>query len=403
MPANSEKDLLEKVEFLVGTQNNISNKLSVLAKEPFDEEICTFLYDLSSQINKVNINRLPDLATFSFWIRKASIEKLKQRFLKDDEYCRIGRGVVFHVSPSNVPVNFAYSLVVGLISGNANIVRVSSKIFEQVDLIASAINRTLEKYESVKPYINLIRYDREKNITDFFSSVADVRVIWGGDETISEIRKSPLRSRASEVTFADRFSLSVIDSNKYMEEGNPRKVAIDFYNDTYLTDQNACTSPFLVVWTGNKILEAKELFWNSLYDLVKEKYLFQDIQGINKLSDEYIVLAKKENIKAIESRDNLITRMQINELDEDLYEFKGNSGLFFEYDCSDIRELVNICNNVKCQTIGYYGDKNMFAPLLDCHVKGIDRIVPLGKTMDFDLIWDGYDLIDRFTRIITTS
>ena len=24
---------------------------------------------------------------------------------------------------------------------------------------------------------------------------------------------------------------------------------------------------------------------------------------------------------------------------------------------------------------------------------GIDRVVPFGKTTDFDLIWDGYDLI----------
>jgi hypothetical protein len=33
-------------------------------------------------------------------------------------------------------------------------------------------------------------------------------------------------------------------------------------------------------------------------------------------------------------------------------------------------------------------------------IKGVDRIVPIGKTMDFDLIWDGYDLIERFTRTI---
>jgi hypothetical protein len=29
---------------------------------------------------------------------------------------------------------------------------------------------------------------------------------------------------------------------------------------------------------------------------------------------------------------------------------------------------------------------------------GIDRIVPIGKTTDFNLIWDGYDLINVLSR-----
>ena len=32
--------------------------------------------------------------------------------------------------------------------------------------------------------------------------------------------------------------------------------------------------------------------------------------------------------------------------------------------------------------------------------QGIDRIVPIGKTMDFSLIWDGYDLIETLSRKI---
>ena len=38
--------------------------------------------------------------------------------------------------------------------------------------------------------------------------------------------------------------------------------------------------------------------------------------------------------------------------------------------------------------------------LLTSGIKGIDRVVPIGKTMDFDFIWDGYDLISQLTRII---
>ena len=33
-------------------------------------------------------------------------------------------------------------------------------------------------------------------------------------------------------------------------------------------------------------------------------------------------------------------------------------------------------------------------------LKGIDRVVPIGHSADFDLVWDGYDLINYYTRIV---
>ena len=31
---------------------------------------------------------------------------------------------------------------------------------------------------------------------------------------------------------------------------------------------------------------------------------------------------------------------------------------------------------------------------------GVDRVVPIGTTLDFSLNWDGYDLINQMSRII---
>jgi hypothetical protein len=269
-----------------------------------------------------------------------------------------------------------------------------------VRIIASAINETLEKYESLRRYIFLVRYERNKVVNDYFSSVADVRVVWGGDATINELRKSSLRPRASEVVFADRYSLSVIDSDVFIVHENYDAVAQGFYNDTYLTDQNACTSPFLIVWTGSRKEEAKKIFWERVYKLVSDKYVFQDIQSVNKLTSQYIAVANLHSASVIDMPDNLIVRVKVDKLTYDLYEYKQNSGFFFEYDCDDVSDLVAISNNVKCQTIGYIGDVNSIASIMNFGIKGVDRIVPIGKTMDFDLIWDGYDLIERFTRTI---
>jgi hypothetical protein len=34
-------------------------------------------------------------------------------------------------------------------------------------------------------------------------------------------------------------------------------------------------------------------------------------------------------------------------------------------------------------------------------IQGIDRIVPLGKALDFDITWDGFDLLTSFLRLVT--
>lgn len=101
--------------------------------------------------------------------------------------------------------------------------------------------------------------------------------------------------------------------------------------------------------------------------------------------------------------DNLIVRVRISGIPDNLMELKDNSGYFFEYDCRDILELRSLCDDLRCQTIAYIGEREMFDPLLASGIKGVDRIVPVGQTMDFSFIWDGYNLYERMTRTIVIS
>lgn len=401
MPQNFKFDLLDKVNFLVGSKENILTCSEITPKIPFDEEILQFLHGVSNYLMKdAAAKKYSDVITFAYWIRKASLQKLKAQFLKDDGKFHIGRGVAFHIAPSNVPVNFAYSLTAGLIYGNCNIVRVSSKNFPQVDIISDAFCAVLDDYPQIAPYITVIRYERIREINDLFSALCDVRVLWGGDNTIFEIRKSPLKPRATEITFADRYSLAVIDSETYISTENKQRLAEDFYNDTYFSDQNACTSPFIVIWLGNCIEQAKKIFWDNLYQVVKKKYVLQSIKSVDKLTAAMIAAVNIPNCSLEPYTDNLIIRVKVNEANIKLVDYRENCGFFFEYDCQNILDLKNLCNDTRCQTVGYLGNKEIFLPLIKAGIKGIDRIVPIGKTMDFNLIWDGYELGAMFTRTI---
>ena len=407
--AESSDAVLDKISYLVGDKNLVTNLSCVAPKMPFSKDILDFLNDLSKKLMKsCETKAFPDVLTLGFWLRKSSLLSLRKRFMSNDSNNHIGRGVAFHIAPSNVPVNYAYSLFTGLLCGNANVVRVPSKDFAQVEIINKAICDVLEEHSDMKPYIVLLRYERDQEINDALSALCDVRVIWGGDVTIAELRRSPLPPRATEITFADRYSLAVIDSDEYMrllrddvDNKAAARIASDFYNDTYLSDQNACTSPRVVVWTGSAKKEAKEIFWKNLSTLVKEKYYFQPIQCVDKLSMEYIVsVSRLCTMKQNSKGDNRLVRIQVSELSPKLMDYRGNSGYFYEYDCDDILMIRDFCNDTHCQTIGLLGEGTIVTPLLKSGVRGVDRIVPIGHTMDFDMIWDGYNLVERFTRTI---
>lgn len=393
--------VFNKINILVGNAANISNISKLPVMKPFNPEVISLLTDISKELMTANESRLfPDIVTLGFWLRKGSIENLRERFVTGQNL--VGRGVAFHIAPSNVPVNYAYSLFSGILCGNANIVRIPSKDFPQVTIINAAINKvlSLEKYQELVPYINLVRYERDKDINDYFSAICDVRIIWGGDTTVNELKKSPIGSRSVDITFADRYSLAVVDSDYYLSQGDKKRIAFDFYNDTYLSDQNACTSPRVVVWLGSKIEEAKTSFWNELENLVEEKYSFQVIQGVDKLSQLYLAASDLHGMIKINGRDNLLYRIKVDKLTPELMKYKGNSGLFYEYDCKNILSIRSFCNDTRCQTIGRLCEMKEIEPLLCAGIKGVDRVVPVGHTMDFDLNWDGYNVVNQLTRTI---
>ena len=171
------------VKFLFPKEFNMDVFINNTSIEPFSENTIEFLNALSLELNREpSIRNYPDVATFAFFCRKANIYNLKKVFSNESFY-RLGRGIVFHIAPSNVPVNFAYTLICGLLSGNLNIVKVPSKEFEQVAIICNAIQKlSLDpKHHFITSKIVLIKYDRNSSSTAYFSSICDVRIIWGGD------------------------------------------------------------------------------------------------------------------------------------------------------------------------------------------------------------------------------
>ena len=371
---------------------------------PFAPQAAELLSDLSAALLANPAARdYPEIAAFAFFCRRKNLELLQKPY--DDLELRLGRGLAFHIAPGNVPMNFAYSLAAALLSGNASIVKAPSKPFEQVKITCDVLETLLNtKHQAFKPYVNVIEYARERqDITEAFSAICDVRVIWGGDETIHRVRQAALKPRAFDITFADRWSMALLSADAILrlDELAIGELAKGFYNDTYLYDQNACTSPRLCVWMGEEALlrQAKEKFWDAVHREAAARYLLYPVTAVDKQTELFRAAILLDGIKKEQTKDNMIVRIRLERLVPDIMAIRCSGGCFLEYDAADLSELKPILTE-KLQTVACAGiaPTTVRSFVASAGVKGVDRVVSIGHTMDFSLVWDGLDLIRTLSR-----
>lgn len=376
-------------------------------KKIFDEAVCDFLGKLSEELRAdMRAKQYTDILTFAFFIRRANLKLMRERY--EDVKYMIGKGTVFHIAPSNVPINFAYSWVFGLLAGNANIVRVSGKDFIQVRIICEVLQKLMqdEIYHWVSRENSIVMYNHEKKeLTDLFSRQCNVRLIWGGDRTIEAIRQSKLPPRSTEITFADRYSFGMMDA-KVVTESTDKELKYlvkNFYNDTYLMDQNACSAPHMICWIGKTDVckSAQDRFWNQMA-IEAERYPLEDM----KVSEKYTKLCSElieVETEKVNRYQNLLYVVSLKNMPEHVMRLRGKYGMFFQKNFKTVEEALTYFDDTRVQTCVVYGIKGdvVRTKAINMHLMGVDRVVPVGKSLDIDLKWDGYDMIRILSREIS--
>ena len=260
-----------------------------------------------------------------------------------------------------------------------------------------------KKHFQVKNMITILRYSNNDEITKKFSTLCDARIIWGGNSTIANIRKFETKARAIDIPFADRYSISLINSEKFLKlnEYKTKNVVKNFYNDTYLVDQNACSSPHLILWKGKSDSKARKKFWHNLNILVKEKYNPPEISSIDNYSKLVSELIKKKNILSYKKFNKSLYVVSLKKLFPKLFVEKSKWGFFYECNIKNLNNL-NYVSNRGLQTLTYFGFSKKFLRTFfqKNNFNGIDRIVPFGQALNINLIWDGYDLTKILSREI---
>lgn len=381
-----------------------------LPLKPFSEIALNFCSALSKELFEVEkITFYPDIAALAYWLRASHLSGLKERFdaSKRPQEHLVPRGLTFHIAPANVETLFVYSWVLSLLAGNLNAIRLPSRDSPSKELIFKTITTLLKTphFDEIAKRTLLLRYGHDDVITAYLSDHADVRMIWGGDATVKTIRKIPLKVEGKELVFVDRYAyaaLRAVHWNKLNGEERS-KVVQAIYNDTYYFEQQACSSTRALFWIGSKeeVEKARQTFYPLLQEIIGKKKLQFPTAFILKKQTHISALALSESLQKVQRTSNELTVIELNGLSPLLRDSCGG-GLLFHVQLNSLDDLIPFASHQDqtLTTLGFSSDE-LFTLAQSLNGRGFDRIVPIGQALEFNAVWDGYDLLRELTRVVT--
>jgi hypothetical protein len=397
---HSENLLCTELSCLVATDYSL---------KPFDSRTLDLLDALSKAIfaDKA-VNRRPEIVALGFWLRKTHLKKMmhdQEHLINNSQYRLAPLGKVFHICPANVDTMFIYSMVVSLLMGNRNVLRISKRMDAPHVLgLFDKLNQLLgtQEYELFKDYINIVSYGHNELINNYLSSAANARLIWGGDATIKTFQTFEKAPRTKDIVFADRISMMILDSESVLScEGKSwDELLRNFYNDAYTFDQMGCSSPQTIYFLGSpkSCVDAREKLSKGLELYLRSEYE-NDINSLASLKLNRMVDDAVAGKILTHSGNNLFKLLALAEISDSNSLHSCGGGYFYYSDCEKISELASLSVQ-KVQTISYFGlseeSKNVLYEL--AFGEGIDRIVKVGKALNFHYIWDGYNLFQELSR-----
>jgi hypothetical protein len=405
------------VRFPPGPDTTVAGLLQDLAAEPTDgrlsvgdERVRDFLAAFSRRLLRADLGRrYPELGSLGFFLRRGEIARALER-LSDGAggIRRFPRGLVLHFPPANVDTIFVYSWALSALSGNANVVRVSPRSAGAAEAILDALGEVLaDCHPAIAQTQRMVTYARDEATTAALCAACDLRVIWGGDRSVADLRRYPLSPLARDLTFPDRSSFAAVSVTGWQAaEPAVRRSAVDgFANDVFWFDQAACSSPRTLFWVGEPAAAqaARAQFGSLLAEVVAQRGWDVDAaMAVEKRVATY-GLAATGAATRVAFAGNAVADVDLSGLEALPRQWLG-AGTIAHLTVDALADLVPAVSR-KEQTMVQFGFSRTELDefLTRLAGRGVDRIVPFGSALTFAGMWDGYDLLREFTRITTVQ
>lgn len=149
-------------------------------------------------------------------------------------------GVVFHVGAGNVFIGILDSLLCGIITKNVNIVKVSSKGSNFMNLFAQLLCE-IDRKRIISDNFAILKWKGgDSTIEDRIVSFSDLIFVWGGYD-VAEYYKKNTPFYVNVEIFGPKTSFAVVSEEYLMAEGY-KNVSKKIVKDCAMWDQGACSN-----------------------------------------------------------------------------------------------------------------------------------------------------------------
>jgi hypothetical protein len=250
----------------------------------------------------------------------------------------------------------------------------------------------------------MVSFDHDRDdLQRAMAAAVDGAMIWGGAEAVSQIRALPFPHWARIAVFGPRLSVAAMDAGSWGDGDERAAWCRRIARDVWQFDQQACSSPqalFLEQAEGcdvagfiaalkhafaeeNRLHPRREIHpaLSSAICLKRATWLLEDgaRDAVFPLSPDWTILLGSGAEIPAPTQGRTLTVLQVENLLEPIARFDG-----------------------MVQTLGLaVKDVAREAALAEAAaIKGVDRIVKLGRMHVFGSPWDGVDLIRPMTRVV---
>ncbi|MBW2135892.1 MAG: hypothetical protein JRG72_11835, partial [Deltaproteobacteria bacterium] len=397
---------------------NLLKTRNALLSCPIDgiiEWLDAFARRLLNRANPIH-HQFPDsgIPYLASWCRRSNLELLLGTCFQDlrclDDFVSLGRsdrmvrafprGLVVHWMAGNVPTLSFLSLLMGLLTKNVNLIKVASGSPPFLAALLKHLSETPGQRCSGQQLIHsiaVIRYDhKDEEIGATLSRYADVRIMWGSDESIQSIRALPVKPQVNDVAFPHRTSFIIL-GEEFLDKVSLGPLTRRVARDISIFEQSACASPHtILLLTKDKAKLAD--FAESLQDALE--HILQDFPKASPTPQETAAILNLRARYDMFHEAWYSSGTEFTILADDFWQLGppiGNRTVYLRL-FSDIDRLPEIMTP-HVQTVGLAVSPKDFSRIITIlGAAGVHRFATPGTMTQFDSPWDGYFLPHHLVR-----
>lgn len=316
------------------------------------------------------------------------------------------RGLVCHWLAGNVQILGMFALVQCIISKNVNLLKVSSRddgVFTDILNEFKGVSYTTEGGHTITgddllKTISVVYFNRYANkLGEEMSKQADVRIAWGGRESVETVSGYPARYDAETVIFGPKLSFSVVAKEELSSVQEAKKLARKVSVDVSVFDQTGCASPHnLYVEEGGVISpdEFIDIIGDSMQktelQIPKPPMSSEQVSQIHSIRGVYDF---KGSMKGSDTMSWTLLLDNLDEIDKPIY-----SRVLFVHKVKSIFDSLKYINE-DIQTIGIAAPTEKAIEFAtEATKRGVMRLPLIGRMLNFEMPWDGIFLFDRLVK-----